>query len=77
MIGSLTVAVPAPTRFPINKSRRHMRRSIYKGFEWDAKGEEYTFLCSACSTDLYAPTLTEIRDAQFRHTRSSRCLGGY
>ena len=54
-----------------------MLQSIYKGFQWDAKGEEYSFVCSACGTELYAPNLKEIQDAQFRHTKSSNCLGGY
>lgn len=45
--------------------------------KYDFFGEEWSGVCGACGTELYAPTKGTYLVNFSHHTHSDDCLGGY
>jgi len=48
-----------------------------EGFQFDFFAEEWSYVCRACGTDLYAPTKKHMEGNVWRHTHSDGCIGGW
>lgn len=46
-------------------------------YNYDYFGQEWTYTCRTCDTELYAPTKKHLEGNHWIHTHSNQCLGGW
>lgn len=69
----LMIDMEIPDPFTTTKTKQY---SKHAGFFYDYFGQEWSFTCPSCNTQLYAPNKYDMLKTHVYHTRNE-CLGGY